>query len=188
MDSNMDKFFQAKSLLRLYRAADWVPERIPDEDVTVPLILSIFRLAEAKRVIDPVTGRVTLEDTDLVKRARSIGMDDATIMEFPSKLFSIYEERPIDPHVLESIKEKMPAGFKFGELPKTPLQSGPRKCDLSTIQYLETLKLDLVSDISGQMRPVLSVNYVVVLARFMLLFMQIEEKLKSRGNPSWVQA
>lgn len=48
--------------------------------------------------------------------------------------------------------------------------------------------MDLVNDICGQMRPVLSVNYVVVLAHFMLLFMQIEEELKNRRNPSWVQA
>lgn len=48
MNSNMNKLFRAKSLLRLYRAADWVPDRIPDEDVPVRSILSVFRLAEAK--------------------------------------------------------------------------------------------------------------------------------------------
>lgn len=74
-----------------------------------------------------------------------------------------------------------------GSCPK-PHRSGPRKCDLGTVQFLETLKVDLVNDICGQMRPVLSVNYVVVLAHFMLLFMQIEEELKNRRNPSWVQA
>lgn len=98
------------------------------------------------------------------------------------------KERPIDPQVIETFKAIIPAGFKFGELSKAPSQSGLRKCDLSTVQFLETLKVDLVNDICGQMRPVLSVNYVVALARFMLLFMQIEEKLKNRQNPSWVQA
>ena len=67
------------------------------------------------------------------------------------------KEQPIDSQVLESIKANIPVGFKFRELPKAPSQNGPRKCDLSTVQFLETLKLDLVNDICDQMRPILVV-------------------------------
>ena len=48
--------------------------------------------------------------------------------------------------------------------------------------------MDLISDSCGQTRPVASVNYVTVLMRFMFLFMQVEDELKQRRNPSWVQA
>lgn len=188
LNSDTNKFFQTKSLLRLYRAADWVPDRIPDRDVPFPSSLSMFRLTNAKQIIDPATGNVTLEDTELVKRARSIGMDDATIIGFSSTLSSMTKQEPLDPRLVESAKAHTPAGYKFAGMAKPPSRRGPQQGNLSTTEYLNTLKLDLVSDICGQTRPVASVNYVTVLVRFMFLFMQVEDELKQRRNSSWVQA
>ncbi|KNG89764.1 hypothetical protein ANOM_002006 [Aspergillus nomiae NRRL 13137] len=190
LDSNTNRFFQAKSFLRLYRAARWVPDRIPDEDIPIPSILGLFRLTEAKRVTDPVTGRIALEDIDLVKRARSVGMDDRSIIEISSQWASLEHEQTIDPKVLESIKTNMPEGYEAKGLGVSTslLHSTPRKSVLGIAQYLEALKLDIFGEICGDTRPVLSVNYVMVLVCFMILFMRIEDELKSRRNPLWVQA
>lgn len=37
-------------------------------------------------------------------------------------------------------------------------------------------------------RPLSSLNYTFVTARFMMLFMQIEDRLKELRNPLWVRA
>jgi len=59
--------------------------------------------------------------------------------------------------------------------------------DLEGVELLEFLREDLHQDISGMM-PLSGINYIWVLARFHLLFMKIEERLKTVRNPSWVAA
>lgn len=188
LDSNTNTFFQDKSLLRLYRAANWLPDRIREEDLPVSSSLAIFRLAETKQSTDPATGKTTLEDTDLVKRARSFGMDDTVIMDLTSKLASVGAKTTIDPEVLERVKAQTSNTYTVQEPSKAPLRPNPRKCDIATDEYLNTLKVDLIGEINGLHRPLASLNYVVCLTIFMMLFLQIEDELKRRRNPLWVQA
>lgn len=80
MTTSINWFFKTKSLLTTYRDADWIPDRIPDEALPVVSALGMLRIGQTKQIIDPVTGGKVLEDTELVKRARALGMDDATMM------------------------------------------------------------------------------------------------------------
>jgi hypothetical protein len=52
---------------------------------------------------------------------------------------------------------------------------------------LDFLKEDLHIDISGDM-PLSGINYIWVLARMHMTFMQFEAELKAVRNPLWVAA
>ena len=186
LNSGVNRFFKAKSLLEVYRTAGWVPDRIPDEEVPLPSALASIRLSEVKQLIDPVTEQISLEDTELVKRARSMGMPDVEIIRLTSELSSKMQCNE-ESAFLDRKQANLSGGHSYQQLPKgTPRQRSLNKRDIGVDSYFEGLKFDLVNDIYG-MRPFSSVNYVSVLARFMLLFMQIEKELKSRRNSSWVE-
>ena len=55
------------------------------------------------------------------------------------------------------------------------------------VELLKFLKKDLHEDISG-MIPLSGINYIWILARCHMIFLQIEERLKTLRNPSWVAA
>ena len=55
------------------------------------------------------------------------------------------------------------------------------------VELLEFLKKDLHEDISG-MIPLSGINYIWILARCHMIFLQIEERLKILHNPSWIAA
>ncbi|CZR62580.1 uncharacterized protein PAC_12477 [Phialocephala subalpina] len=70
-----NQFFKIKTLLRLYREADWDPDRISEEDIPIPSYLAILRLSQAKHHIDPTSGKKFFEETPLplYMTARSSG-------------------------------------------------------------------------------------------------------------------
>lgn len=182
LDAGVNRFFRTKSLLRIYRIADWIPDRIPDEEIPFPSGLAFLRLAEAKQTRDRATGMVTLVDTKLVRRARFRGMSDKDIIRISSKLSSMSKE-PDMSEMLESLQATLSEGHSCGKPP-----GGLGKHDLSLSAYLNILKHDFIGDICGQMRPLSSLNYMWVLVRCYVLFMQIEEKLRACRNPTWVRA
>ena len=79
-DPSLNRFFNATPHLLLYRNAGYNPDRIPDKDVSIFSSLALMRLAQTKQVVDPATGTWRLEETDLVKRARKIGMSDEIML------------------------------------------------------------------------------------------------------------
>jgi hypothetical protein len=80
LDLNRNRFFTNKSLLRIYREAEWVPDRISDEDVEVLSALGTIRISQTKVVTDSTDKRV-MEDTPLTRRARAIGLTDDKMLE-----------------------------------------------------------------------------------------------------------
>ncbi|OXV06093.1 hypothetical protein Egran_06139 [Elaphomyces granulatus] len=185
LNSSINRFFTSKSLLRLYREADWVPDRIPDEEIPVESALALLRLSQTKHVTDPVTGKKVMENTELVKRARSIGIDDAMMM----KMSSITQKSSIDRGITESVLAALPEGYKSARLPEYNRDgNNPSKGILSSRELLDLIKLDITSDVSSETRPLSSLNFIWVTARFMLLFLQIEDKMRQLRNPLWVEA
>jgi hypothetical protein len=188
LNSSINRFFKTKSLLRLYREADWVPNRIPDEEVPIPSALAMLRIGQTKHLTDPATGKKVMGETELVKRARSTGIDDATMMTASS----ILQKSSNDEEIPESVLATLPEGYKtarMSEYKKHRRSSDPNKnASLSARELLDVLKLDIISDVSSENRPLSSLNYIWVTARFMLLFHQIEDELKRLRNPLWVQA
>lgn len=76
---SINRCFREKSVLRLYREANWNLDRIPDD--SVPPALLCLRIGQAKRSIDPVTDKRSVNDTALFKRARRQGIDEEDLVE-----------------------------------------------------------------------------------------------------------
>jgi hypothetical protein len=186
LDMNSNRFFKQKSLLRLYHEVDWAPERIPDEEVPVASALGMIRLGQTKQVVDPATGKRVLEDTALVRRARSHGIEDETMI----KMSLLLQDGSIDQPIPGALLASLPEGYKNSPRPEYKRHNSASSNGLSGghKQLLELLKVDLINDIAGEGRPLSALNYVWVTARFMLLFTQIEDELKRVRNPLWVRA
>ncbi|KAH8802625.1 hypothetical protein F5884DRAFT_802467 [Xylogone sp. PMI_703] len=175
-----NRFFTQKSLLRLFAEADWIPERIPDEDIHLMSVLSMARLSQTKIITDPETGKRVLDSTELVKRARSAGMSDDTLIAMSHSIDALSTD-PINQHHLDQILHSLPEGYTMG----TP-KSG-RERIFTGSGLLDLIKLDFVKQLSGDL-PVLAANYVWITVQFMMLFLRIEDELKRLRNPLWVRA
>lgn len=110
-------------------------------------------------------------------------MKDKDIIELTSKI-----PTAPDPSVPEAykqhLKDTMPEGYSFGSAPP-PVGGSRAKSQLPT--YLTLLQSDFISDICGD-RPLSTHNYFKTLVHCHMFFMEIEDKLKACGNPSWAMA
>ncbi|THC94884.1 hypothetical protein EYZ11_005646 [Aspergillus tanneri] len=190
LDVNANRFFRTKSTLTLYRQVDWDPERIADSDIRVTSFLGMARLGQKKQLIGPMTGERRLEDTELVNRARAQGMDELALLDLLSLLGRLKAND--DVRLPENLLGSSSKGQRLPELSKrTGGATHPNDVhnDLKVTgqKLLELLKWDIFADVCGE-QPLLSLNYVWVTARFIMLFMQIEEELRRLKNPLYVRA
>ncbi|KAF5499209.1 FAD-dependent monooxygenase sdnN [Colletotrichum fructicola] len=81
-----NNFFKRKSLLLLLADADWNASRIPDTEIALGSHLAYHRLQKARRIIDPETGNVQLEETVLVQRHVEGGFDKRELLVRMSKI------------------------------------------------------------------------------------------------------
>jgi hypothetical protein len=184
LNLNVNRFFKHKSLLKLYHEVDWVPERIPDEEVPALSALGMIRIHQTDIVTDPATGKRALKSTAIVSRARSDGIDDETMIQI-----SMLQNHSIDETLSEAVLASLPKGCKNLPLPKNKSGgSAPGEGLSGSSELLSFLKFDIINDVSGERQPLSSLNYVWVTVRFMMLFRQIEEELKRLRSPLWVLA
>lgn len=180
LESSVNRFYKTKSLLNVYKAVKWVPDRIPDEEIPIETYLASLRLAETKQIRDLVTGEVTLEETDLVKRLRANGMSDKAMIELVLTVTSAKPEpMPLPP---ELRKMSFPDGCSTEGLSSS---DGSAKGKLGLPMYLDLLQADFASDICGQHRPLSSPNCLWILSHCYMVFMSFEEALEARCNPTW---
>ncbi|KAE8454217.1 hypothetical protein EG329_005142 [Mollisiaceae sp. DMI_Dod_QoI] len=186
LDPSANRFYKQKSFIRLYRDADWNHERIPDEQLPPTSSLGSLRIGQTKEVTDAATGKKVLERTFLVNQALAQGVDDETLMKVKSMLQERNSNTDVD-GIPEALLPPLPEGYRRGR----PLEFGRSNAGTKPISsdrdLLSILKMDIVSDIASA-RPLSSLNYVWVTVRFMMLFMQIEDRLKELRNPLWVRA
>ncbi|PGG97803.1 hypothetical protein AJ80_09640 [Polytolypa hystricis UAMH7299] len=173
MHPGLNTYFKTKSLVGLCREANWVPDGISDSELYLRSTLAMMRVSQTKQKTDRATGKKVLEETALVKRARADGMDDAGIMRMASMLQQVRNANN-NPEIPDSVYAAMPAGF-----------SRQRTED---IQRSPSLRLDLTNEISGQMHPIMGLNYIWATIRMLGVFMQIEDRLKAIRHPLWVTA
>lgn len=179
LKTNMNRFFKQKSFLGLYREAQWVPERIPDDELPMASALCMIRLGQTKHVTDSATGTKIIEDTTLVRRARSQGIDDRTMTTMSSLLVANNGDQPLP----EALKDCIPEGYHHA----SPSRKSQRRGAIGGRELLSLLRQDIVSDVSGRW-PISSLNYVWATVRMMMVFTQIEDELKRLRNPLWVHA
>ncbi|KZF19909.1 hypothetical protein L228DRAFT_256894 [Xylona heveae TC161] len=186
LDCSANRFFKTKSLLRLYREAEWAPERIPDAEIPMPSSLAILRLAQAKHETDPTTGKKVMQDTELVRRARTVGMDDETMMQAALIVQKLSKERQVSQDFLASL----PKEYKTYQTPDLNRSSSTstKGGQPSGRDLLGLLKFDILNDVSAKLRPLSSLNYLSATLAFMLVFTQAEDKLRELHNPLWIEA
>jgi hypothetical protein len=180
LDPSVNRFFKTKSLLQTYRGANWIPNRIPDEDIPLLSHLALIRLTETTKTTDRATGEVTLEDTDLVRRLKSRGFSDKEIIRLSSPSMPV--DQPDMSEMTSTPQSAIPEEHPFGSA------GCPIKHDLSLPTYLDLLRHDLVADICGGTRPLSSLNYNSVLVHCYWMFRQMEEKLQACFNETWLES
>ncbi|KUJ19339.1 uncharacterized protein LY89DRAFT_731741 [Mollisia scopiformis] len=139
-------------------------------------LLRIYRDAgcQTKEVTDPATGKKALQRTFLVNQALARGIDEQDLMSFSS--------------IPEALLPPLPERYSRAPSLTFGRTAGGNKVLASERELLNLLQVDIMSDIGSEVRPLSSLNYIFVTIRFMMVFMQIEERLKALRNPVWVQA
>jgi hypothetical protein len=180
------RFFNIKSFLVALGDAKWNLDAVPDADLPLPSMLSELRLSRTKRIVDPVTGKVRPEETELVRRLRAIGRTDKQILEdieFGERLAIGFTPPPmmfdgdVPPEILEALGQS-PSRYDERFRPQ-PRDQGPTLQDRDLMIYAMG---DLMSDIQGELHPLSSFNYVWATAHMMMVFMEMEKELGERRN------
>ncbi|KZL75079.1 uncharacterized conserved protein ucp028035 protein [Colletotrichum incanum] len=70
LDPDLNLVFRKKSYLLLYRDANWNIESNPDDDIEPRSSLAMLRISQTKQVLNSQTRKKTLEETDLIRRAK----------------------------------------------------------------------------------------------------------------------
>ncbi|KAJ5710978.1 hypothetical protein N7488_005134 [Penicillium malachiteum] len=82
LDPRANRFLKTRSLLQVFSHVGWNSRRIPDEDMNLNSGLTLIRLTDTRQRRDPVTGKVTLVNTSLVRRLKSLGFKDEDLVKF----------------------------------------------------------------------------------------------------------
>ncbi|KAJ4289980.1 hypothetical protein N0V88_006781 [Collariella sp. IMI 366227] len=192
---DQNRLFNAKSALVAYHHAKYNLAAMPDADIHVTSPFFMVRLSQTNKTVDPVTGETRFEETNLVKRARAEGMDDKTF-ECASLSTEVFQPaswpssfQPPQNLLAQALPQAGKAGWMDAAGGYTLNATSWRKQgELDARDLLEIAKLDLRMDVSGDLRPLSSLNYVWVTAVMMMLFMMIEDELKELRNPLYVDA
>ena len=183
LDAHLNQLFKEGSYLRALHKAEWDIDRIRDEDIPFPTALALLRSAGAKRALDPVTGKATLVDSDLINRAKSGGAGDEELIEEPSTFLSLMEEKKPGDDMFHLLKFITPEKLKSATLP-----SGASENRINLSLLMHALQEDLMGDISSKSRPMSGLNYIWILSIANLLFLDMEDKLRSCHNQTWHEA
>ncbi|KAI4865144.1 hypothetical protein F4820DRAFT_309220 [Hypoxylon rubiginosum] len=81
-----NRFSKTRSYLMSCEEAGWVPDRIPDVDIPMLSHMCFHRIRQTEHIVDLVTGRKRLKDTDLVDLVRAKGISDEYMIEITMNL------------------------------------------------------------------------------------------------------
>lgn len=193
LDPRLNGHIKQRSFLNILREAKWVPENIPDQDLHVSSTQGFIRLSRTKRVKDPKTGKMVIENTPLVKKYREAGVDVDTLTSSSgpfAKGFDFTKEIP--QNLKDSITASTQAHYnkQFGERPD-PKILATRKSNSqqsqADIEVLKLLQIDVISDICGK-RPYSAANYLVLTINVLFYWFMIEDTTKAANCPEYFNA
>lgn len=148
LDVSDNRYFKLKTIVGIYRAVNWIPDRVPSEDIPTSSALGFLRVTDTKQIKNPVTSEVRLDDTDLVKRFRALGMEDRDIIYLASQMS--FPETILPEFLSNHIRHNSPKGCSVGgALPRV----GGLKDKIQLSAYLDFLERDFISEICGESRP-----------------------------------
>ncbi len=194
LDVRLNKIFKTKSALTMYHDADWAPEKIPDNDIRIPSLLYVVRLGEVKRTTDPISGKVTLDETPLVKRAKALGQDDAALLQGASIFQTLEASDPLANIDKTALFNHVSSG-KYKDYTAGPDMNPYNVCETKTSQQkitqgtdlLDLIRVDIFHDVCGN-HPLSALNYVWLTVHIMMLFLEIEDALQRARHPLYVKA
>jgi hypothetical protein len=180
------RFFRIKSDLLLYRQSKWNIDAIPDADIPLTSPLAILRISQTKQIVDPISHKTKFEDTEFIKRARAGGMTDEVMLDFVSGVGTMGQESgPITGGYNRIHRSTNPKNPFLKEKPKA---TNTHAFAPNSREILEIAKADLYFDISGEVWPLSSLNYISVTGTMMMVFSRIEARLTERRNRLYVRA
>ncbi|KAM7194528.1 hypothetical protein V8F20_007884 [Naviculisporaceae sp. PSN 640] len=195
MSPHLNTAFTVKSGLLVYHQARWDPERISVADVSRDSMLMYVRLAGTSRVIDPVTGKLQVEDTELVRQL--VGPEEGEGADERSKQLHGLARTILSPDYVKTAYPGIPdqvlkqaqetrSGYQVSGSTQPDKQSIPGR-KFSDDILLDILKQDMVRDICGH-RPLSGLNYLSVAAWTKKVYAEMEVMLKDRGFDMYFQA
>jgi hypothetical protein len=186
LDLRANRMFNRTSFLRLCYDADWIPERIPDEEILERSMLALLRMCRSKTILEPAAGEVATERTPLIDHARAEGVTDQMLLIVSNyvEMCRIRAAGPVPdgldrPELSHDISTIMPAYTQSG--------GGKSNGMPNDLDLLEMLKADIFNDVCGK-HPFSALNYIWVTARMMFQFIKIEGHLERVRNPLHVRA
>lgn len=163
------------------RAANFDPERIPDKDLPVTSLVATTRLGRSKVIKDPRTGKRKLQDSELVRRAIADGITEKSLLDLSDYWTGILEgEKQPTPEYLDSLGHTI-------EWESTEAGGRASFKDMSCTEIVNIARWDVFRDVSAD-GPLLSLNYIWVAARIMVMYMNLEKKLDELRNPMYIEA
>ncbi|CAH0053890.1 unnamed protein product [Clonostachys solani] len=178
LDPKANVFFKTKPCTQVLRDAGWDPERIPDSDIVIPSILGAQRLSRVKRLIDPVTGEMKLEETELVRRVKKSGMSDDGVVAIACSMAIRNASINIkQAHQAQRMKEYVASAPEMQGLSG---QLGKR--GETTLDCLQQSMWDIGIAINGDF-PAMGLSFLWPTTFVYLFFMSVEEELREKQNP-----
>ncbi|KAL6902502.1 hypothetical protein GGI43DRAFT_422180 [Trichoderma evansii] len=181
--------FKQKSVLLMYGSADWDPDRVPDSDIDPKSALGIIRLSQTKRVRDPVTSVWRLEETELVKRTRSEGLDESLIICFDSVFDMLGDERQAQIAQMTLCAPDC-SSTQLPKLHDTNTTSKREESSIKATRYemtaermLTMLYNDVHDDIyGGHLPPLSSFGYLWITIQMLLYFKELESESQNSSS------
>ncbi|KFY43601.1 hypothetical protein V494_01901 [Pseudogymnoascus sp. VKM F-4513 (FW-928)] len=184
LDVKANRMFNRSSFLRLYYDADWVPERIPDEDLPQGSMLGLLRMCQSKTLLEPAAGEAATGETPLISHAIAEGVSDQMLHIVSEKL----EKRRI--RAAGAPNTLIPPEIGRNDSSMTKYMqggSGKRNWMPNNLDMLEILKVDIFNDVCGK-RPFSAMNYIWATTQMTLQFGKIESELERVQNVSYLRA
>ncbi|OIW22387.1 hypothetical protein CONLIGDRAFT_638365 [Coniochaeta ligniaria NRRL 30616] len=170
-------FFSLKSYLMACQTAGWNPDRVESHDIPTDSALNGCRLYETKRFTDPLTGRVRMEETDLVRRMKTeLGHSDETIASFQPF-------RTDQPLTIADLPREAREELQQQTNGVTPSMKHHRS--MTGRLLLDQMRRDLEYDVCGK-HPLSGINWAVFMLDVLVAFREIEAELSRVRNPLYV--
>jgi hypothetical protein len=181
------RYFNDRSILSLLAEADWIPDKIKDEEIPLATTLGYFRLLklrdEAKSSGTGNSISSKLADTPLMKRYKAHGYPANFADVLAGAMFSA---KNVNTQKLsDEAKAKIwaavdrdstgPARWTHGDMDDG--RSVASFADLSNTEYLSFIELDVEGDVMGTLKPLSGINYLSMLAFMMLISDNMVEKI-----------
>ncbi|KAK3346450.1 hypothetical protein B0T25DRAFT_624886 [Lasiosphaeria hispida] len=147
------------SYLAALRAASWEPDRVLDKDIPFQSCFLDHRLSLVKTFVDPTTGQKRLEETELVRKCKSMGFSEDKMVDRSTYIREALQNRA---------RESSVAGNKLHTRTRASAFISGQVYDIKSLPF------------SG-------ISYVYVMVMILTHWKQLEKELKDMEHPLYLE-